>query len=80
MNAPDALLESNLHSLRLIARGKTDWEIATILGLSTHTVRQYVKRCRAAYGAVTRTQLVVYGLRDAWLSFDDAIPPSGGIG
>ena len=63
--------------LRLVAVGKTDWEIARILGLSTHTARQYVKRARAAYDAVSRTQLVAYGLRDAWISFEDAIPPNG---
>ena len=73
------LSRRELECLRLVARGKTDWEIATILGLSTHTVRQYVKRARAAYGAVSRTQVVAYGLRDGWLSFEDAIPPRGGM-
>ena len=29
--------------------GKTDWEIATILGISVETAHQYVKRARAAY-------------------------------
>lgn len=51
--------------------------IARILGLSIETAHQYVKRARAAYDAVSRTQLVVYGLRDAWISFEDAIPPDG---
>ena len=37
------------------------------------------KRARAAYGAVSRTQVVAYGLRDGWLSFEDAIPPRGGM-
>jgi LuxR family transcriptional regulator, quorum-sensing system regulator CciR len=69
-----------LECLRLVAMGKTDWEIGTILGLSIETARQYVKRARAAYDAVSRTQLVVYGLRDAWISFEDAIPPQGGMG
>ena len=46
------LSRREVECLRLVARGKTDWDIATILGLSTHTVRQYVKRTRAAYGAV----------------------------
>ncbi|MFL6736672.1 MAG: autoinducer binding domain-containing protein [Sphingomonas sp.] len=73
------LSRREIECLKLVARGKTDWEIARILGLSTHTARQYVKSARAAYGAVSRTQLVVYGLRDAWLSFDDAIPPSAGM-
>jgi LuxR family quorum-sensing system transcriptional regulator CciR len=59
--------------LRLLALGKTDWEIAAILGLSPETVHQYVKRARAAYDVVSRTQLVVNGLRDAWISYNDAI-------
>lgn len=58
--------------LRLLAAGKTDWEIAAILGLSPETVHHYVKRARAAYDVVSRTQLVVNGLRDGWISFNDA--------
>jgi LuxR family quorum-sensing system transcriptional regulator CciR len=64
----------------LVALGKTDWEIARILGLSVHTAHQYVKRARAAYDTVSRTQLVVYALRDSWISFEEAIPPCGGMG
>lgn len=71
------LSRREIQCLRLIAHGKTDWEIAAILGLSVETVHHYVKRARAAYDVVTRTQLVVHALRDAWISFDEAIPPSG---
>ena len=71
------LSRREIQCLRLLACGKTDWEVATILGLSAETVRQYVKRARAAYDVVTRTQLVVHGLRDEWVTFEDAIPPSG---
>lgn len=74
------LSRRELQCLRLVARGKSDWEIARILGLSPETVRQYVKRARAAYDVATRTQLVVHGLRDGWIAFDDAIPPTGGMG
>lgn len=63
--------------LRLVAAGKTDWEIATILGISVETARQYVKRARAACDVVSRAQLVACGLRDALVSFDEAIPPDG---
>jgi len=63
--------------VRLVAAGKTDWEIARILGIGTETARQYVKRARAAYGVVSRAQLAACGLRDALVSFDEAIPPSG---
>lgn len=61
--------------VRLLAAGKTDWEIAAILGISVETAHQYVKRARAAYDVVSRTQLVACGLRDAVVSFDEAIPP-----
>ena len=71
------LSRRQLQCLRLLAAGKTDWEIARILDLSIETAHQYVKSARAAYDVVSRTQLVVHGLRDAWISFDDAIPPSG---
>lgn len=64
-----------IQCLRLVAQGKTDWEIATILSISVETAHQYLKRARAAYDVVSRTQLVVHALRDAWISFEDAIPP-----
>lgn len=75
--APPHLSRRELDCLRLVALGKTDWEIARILGLSAHTARQYVKSARAAYDAVSRTQLVAYALRDNVISFDEAIPPFG---
>lgn len=63
-----------LQCLRLVALGKTDWEIARILGLSPETVRTYVKHARARYGVASRTQLAIHALHDAQISFDDAIP------
>jgi len=62
--------------VRLLAAGKTDWEISAILGISVETTHQYVKRARAAYDVVSRAQLVACGLRDAVVSYDEAIPPS----
>lgn len=71
------LSRRELQCLRLVAAGKTDWEIAAILGISVETAHQYVKRARAAYDVVSRAQLVACGLRDALVSFDEAIPPDG---
>lgn len=71
------LSRRELQCLRLVAMGKTDWEIGKILGLGIETARQYVKRARVAYGVASRTQLVVHGLRDEWISFEEAIPPYG---
>lgn len=61
--------------LRLLAAGKTDTVIATILGISPDTAHQYVKRARAAYDVTSRAQLVACGLRDSIVSFEEAIPP-----
>jgi LuxR family quorum-sensing system transcriptional regulator CciR len=66
--------------VRLLAAGKTDWEIAAILGISVETAHQYVKRARAAYDVVSRAQLVACGLRDSVVSFEEAIPPYGRMG
>ena len=69
------LSRREVQCLRLLAAGKTDWEIGAILGISVETARQYVKRARRAYDVVTRTQLVVLGLRDEWLDFNDVLDP-----
>lgn len=66
--------------IRLVAGGKTDWEISRILGISVATAHQYVKRARAAYDVVSRAQLVACGLRDSVISFDEAIPPNKRMG
>jgi LuxR family quorum-sensing system transcriptional regulator CciR len=54
-----------------IARGKSDCEIATILGISPETVHQYVKQARANYDAVSRSQLVAHALFSGTISFMD---------
>lgn len=69
------LSRREVQCLRLLAGGKTDWEISVILGISVETARHYVKRARRAYDAVTRAQLVLLGLRDDWFCFEDAIDP-----
>jgi LuxR family quorum-sensing system transcriptional regulator CciR len=69
------LSRREVQCVRLVAAGKTDWEIAIILGIGVETAHQYVKRARTAYDAVSRAQLVALGLRDDWLTFDDALDP-----
>ncbi len=58
-----------IECLGLIADGKTDWEIARILGLRPETVRDYVGDLRRIYKVGSRTQLIRPGLDDAWLDF-----------
>jgi LuxR family quorum-sensing system transcriptional regulator CciR len=73
--APPHLSRREREVLRLVAAGKTDWEVSRVLGLGHETVRQYVKRARSAYDVATRTQLAVHALRDGTIAFDEAIPP-----
>jgi LuxR family quorum-sensing system transcriptional regulator CciR len=63
------LTPREVECLSLIARGKTDWEIAQILIISIETVHQYVKRARTAYRAASRAQLIAHAIRDSWIAF-----------
>jgi LuxR family quorum-sensing system transcriptional regulator CciR len=54
-----------------VARGKTDWEIAQILGVSHETVIQHLKQARERYGAPKRALLAVRALFDGLISFSD---------
>jgi LuxR family transcriptional regulator, quorum-sensing system regulator CciR len=56
-----------------LARGKTDWEISRILGVSPATVVAHVKDARDRYNAPTRTFLTVRTLYDGALSFADIL-------
>ncbi len=45
------------------AEGKTDWEIATILGISKPTVTKHILSAREKLGAVTKAHAIVLALR-----------------
>jgi LuxR family quorum-sensing system transcriptional regulator CciR len=55
------------------ARGKTDWEIARILGVSHDTVIEHLRHARERYGVGKRTQLTVHALFDGSISFVDVL-------
>jgi LuxR family quorum-sensing system transcriptional regulator CciR len=52
-----------------IARGKTDGELATILGLSRETVHGYVQAAMRRHRVYTRQQLLAACLADGQLTF-----------
>ena len=56
---PKPLARRELEVLRLLARGKTNQEIAQILGLSALTVKTYVQRIIGKLGVSDRTQAAV---------------------
>ena len=53
------------------ARGKSDWEIARILGISHETVIRHLKQARERYGVTKRTQLAIHALFDGTIAFID---------
>ena len=55
------------------ARGKSDWEISQILGISHETVIQHLKQARERYGVSKRTMLAVSALFDGTISFIDVL-------
>jgi LuxR family transcriptional regulator, quorum-sensing system regulator CciR len=55
------------------ARGKSDWEISRILGISHETVIQHLKQARERYGVSKRTMLTVRTLFDGTISFIDVL-------
>lgn len=48
--------------LRWVAAGKTDRDIAVLLGISVRTVQKHLERCYAALGVETRTAAVMRAL------------------
>lgn len=55
------------------ARGKSDWEISRILGVSEETVARHMKQARERYGVPKRTLLAIRTLFDGTLSFNDIL-------
>jgi|SRR3954465_10988794 len=67
------LTTRQLECIVLIARGKTDWEIAQILGVHEQTVTDHVDAARARCGVSRRTELVVHALYNGDLTFNDIL-------
>jgi LuxR family quorum-sensing system transcriptional regulator CciR len=57
----------------LVAQGKSDWDIAQLLGLAADTVHEHIEAAKRRYGVATRTQLVVRTLFDSQITFADII-------
>lgn len=56
--------------IELAAQGKSDWEIARIIGLRETTVATYMQRARERYGVSTRMQVVLMALYDGEIGFN----------
>lgn len=68
---PPVLTERQSECAVWVGRGKTDWEIAKILGLSRETVVDHLRHARARCDTTSRTGIVVSALYDGSISFAD---------
>ena len=70
---PPRLTDRQRECVIWAARGKTDWEISVILGVSQETVIQHLKQARERYGVGKRTLLAVHALFDGTIAFLDIL-------
>ena len=70
---PPRLSQRQLECIVLVARGKTDWEIGKILGVSEETVKWHLKDARARYDVPKRVQLVMRTLFDGQIALTELI-------
>ena len=67
------LTQRQLECVVLAARGKSNWVVGELLGLSQQTVHKYIEEAKRRYGVSSRTELVVRALFDGELSFRDVL-------
>lgn len=72
-NDPVLLTDRQRECVMWAARGKSDWEIARILGISEQTVIEHLKHARERYGVARRTLLAVHALFDGTIGFLDVL-------
>lgn len=68
---PPVLTDRQRDCVMWAARGKGDWEIGRILGVSEETVARHIKQACERYGVNKRTLLAIRTLFDGTLSFTD---------
>lgn len=67
------LTQRQLDVLVLLGRGKSDPEIASLLGVSQSTAHEHVENIRRAYGGAQRTYLIARALFDGQISYSDIL-------
>ena len=73
---PDPLTQREVEVLRLVAQGRDNREIAEKLVISEATVRTHVSRILGKLHLASRTQAVLYALREGLASLNDATEAS----
>lgn len=73
VQAQPRLTRRQLDCVVLAGRGKSDKDVAQILGISDQTVHQHMETAKRKYEVATRMQLIVRALFDSQLAFADLV-------
>jgi len=68
---PEGISERETEVLRLAAKGMSNSDIANELDISLRTVQRHFTRVFKKLQVSSRTEAVLLGLREGWLSLDD---------
>jgi len=72
-NGPIQLTDRQRECVMWAARGKSDWEIGRILGVSEATVGEHLRNAYERYGVGKRTLVAVHALFDGTIGFLDVL-------
>lgn len=72
---PDPLTQRELEVLRLVAKGRSNKEIAEELVITELTVRTHVSNILGKLQLASRTQAALYALKEGLASLDDVATP-----
>lgn len=69
--APRGPTNRELETIRLLAGGATNEEIAGRLGISIKTVESHLRRLFGRYDVLSRTELAVLAVREGWVAMPE---------
>lgn len=73
LSPPIRLTPRQLECVLLVGKGKSDWEIAKILGIKEDTVTEYLDDARQRYDVGKRIQLVMRAIFDGQIALSDVM-------
>jgi LuxR family quorum-sensing system transcriptional regulator CciR len=68
-----SLTQRQLECILFVARGKTDWEIGQILGISEETVKRHLADARDRYDVSKRMQVVMRAVYEGKIAMSDIL-------
>lgn len=72
-DVPKRLGNRQLQCIALMARGKSDWEIGRILGISDLTVRRHLTLAKEHYDVTSRFQMAMRAMFEGQISLSDVL-------